>query len=116
VASSTTDGLSLATRQQYEGLRQNFAGGLAARWLAIVQAADMSAQQALLHRLCGSAGSFGFERLGQLAREAEGLCALGDIVALAACLSQLEFEIKAPRPELSTNLTPDMSSTTRVRS
>lgn len=100
MASSPADGLSAAARQQFENLRQHFAGGLAARWLAIGQAADLPAQQALLHRLCGSAGSFGFERLGQLAREAEGLCALGDTVALAACLSQLEVEIKAATPKL----------------
>jgi hypothetical protein len=111
VASSPTDGLSLATQQQFEGLRQRFAGGLAARWLAIDQAADLPAQQALLHRLCGSAGSFGFERLGQLAREAKGLCALGDTVALAECLSQLEFEIKAatPKPPLPTCQVPPVS-------
>ena len=95
VASSPADGLSLAAQQQFEGLRQRFAGGLAARWLAIGQAADPATKQALLHRLCGSAGSFGYQRLGQLAREAEELCALGDAAALAACLSQLELEIKS---------------------
>jgi hypothetical protein len=95
VASSPADGLSLATRLQFEGLRQNFAAGLRTRWRDISQATGLPAQQALLHRLCGSAGSFGFERLGQLAREAEGFCALGDTVALSACLSQLEVEIKA---------------------
>lgn len=95
MASSPADGLSLAAQQQFEGLCQRFASGLVARWLAISQAADLPEQQALLHRLCGSAGSFGFERLGQLAREAERLCASGDAVALVACLGQLEFEIKA---------------------
>lgn len=95
MASSPADGLSAATRQQFEKLRQHFAGGLAARWLAVGQAADPATKQALLHRLCGSAGSFGYQRLGQLAREAEELCALGDAAALAACLSQLELEIKS---------------------
>ena len=94
MASSPVDGLPLAAQQQFEALRRHFSAGLAARWLAIGQAADSSAQQALLHRLSGSAGSFGFERLGQLAREAEGLCTLGDTPALAACLSQLEAEIQ----------------------
>ena len=100
MASSPADGLSPAAQQQFEGLRQRFASGLVARWLAICQAADLPAQQALLHRLCGSAGSFGFERLGQLAREAEGLCASGDALTLAACLIQLEAEIKAATPKL----------------
>lgn len=103
MASSPADGLSAAARQQFENLRQHFAAGLSARWLAISQAADLPAQQALLHRLCGSAGSFGFERLGQLARQAEGLCALGDTMALAACLSQLEVEIKASQAVFSPN-------------
>ena len=104
MASSPADGLSLATQQQFEALRQRFAGSLAARWHDISQAADGPAQQALLHRLSGSAGSFGFGRLGQLAREAEGLCASGDAVALGACLSQLEFEIKAAiQPPPSSN-------------
>ena len=96
MASSPADGLPLAAQQQFEGLRQCFAVGLDARWRDISQAADLPAQQALLHRLC--AGSFGFERLGQLAREAEGHCVSGDTAALAVSLRQLEFEIKAAQP------------------
>ena len=94
VASSQAEGLSLATQQQFEGLRQRFAAGLVLRWRDISQAADRPTQQALLHRMCGSAGSFGFDRLGQLAREAELLCASGDSAALAACLAQIDAEIK----------------------
>ncbi len=106
MASSPADGLSLAAHQQFEGLRRRFAAGLAARWCDISQAADMPSKKALLHRLCGSAGSFGFDHLGQLAREAEGLCASGDAEALAACLTQLDAEIKAvidalPLPNIS---------------
>lgn len=100
VASSPADGLPLVAQQQFEGLRQRFSAGLDERWRDISQAADLPAQQALLHRLCGSAGSFGFERLGQLAREAEGYCATGDAAALAVSLRQLEFEIKAATPTL----------------
>lgn len=101
MASSQVEGLSAAARQQFYVLRQHFAAGLGARWLAISQAADLPAQQALLHRLCGSAGSFGFERVGQLAREAEELCAMGDAPGLAACLSELEAEIKACQTNFS---------------
>lgn len=101
MASSPADGLSLAAQQQFEGLRQRFATGLSARWREISQAADLPAQQALLHRLCGSAGSFGFERLGQLAREAELFCASGNAVALAACLNQLDAEITAATHAMS---------------
>ena len=106
MASSQVEGLAPAAQQQFEGLRQRFAAGLEGRWRDISQAADMPAQQALLHRLCGSAGSFGFDRLGQLAREAEGHCASGDAVALAASLCQLDAEIKVvaamqPLPKVS---------------
>lgn len=106
MASSPAEGLSLATQQQFEALRQRFAGGLAARWHDISQAADRHAQQALLHRLSGSAGSFAFERLGQLAREAEGLCASADTVALEACMRQLDAEIKAVTQALHLPLIP----------
>ena len=106
VASSQAEGLSLATQQQFEGLRQRFSAGLVLRWRDISQAADRPAQQALLHRLGGSAGSFGFDRLGQLAREAEFLCASGDAAALAACLAQIDAEVKVatqalPLPTIS---------------
>lgn len=94
VASLPADALAEATQKQFEWLRQRFLAGLEARWLDISQAADAASRQALLHRLCGSAGSFGFERLGQLARSAEGLCATGDELALADCLSRLDAEIK----------------------
>ncbi len=94
MTSSTAEGLSLAAQKQFEGLRLRFAAGLQARWIDISQAADASTQQVLLHRLCGSAGSYGFDRLGHLASQAELLCASGDGMALAQCLSQIEAEIK----------------------
>lgn len=94
VTSFPVEGLSPAQQAQFEGLRGRFAQGLALRWHDISQA-DRLAQAALLHRLCGSAGSFGFDRLGQLARQAEALCASDDAAALTACLALLEAEISA---------------------
>lgn len=101
MASSPAEGLSPVAQNQFEVLRQRFAHGLTGRWHDIRQAADRPSQQALLHRLCGSAGSFGFERLGQLASEAERLCTSGDGEALAACLTQIDAEIKAATLTLS---------------
>lgn len=95
VASAQTDGISPATQQQFECLRQRFAAGLPARWLDVSQAADAALLERQLHRLSGSAGSFGFERLGRLAREAELHCVSGDAVALAATLNQIDTEIRA---------------------
>jgi HPt (histidine-containing phosphotransfer) domain-containing protein len=100
VTSSPADNLSLATQKQFERLRQRFAGGLVVRWLEICQAADESALQTQLHRLSGSAGSFGFERLGHLAREAEAHCASADAAALAGCLGQIDAEIRTATQEM----------------
>lgn len=94
VTSSQAEGLSQAMQKQFDGLRQRFVDGLATRWCDISQAADLPSQQALLHRLCGSAGSFGFDRLGQLARRAELHCVADSDVALAECLIQIEAEIR----------------------
>lgn len=95
VASSHADGILPGTQQQFEWLRRRFAAGLPARWLDVSQAADAALLQGHLHRLSGSAGSFGFERLGCLAREAELHCVSGDALALAATLNQIDTEIRA---------------------
>ena len=95
---SLTEGVSLTTLKQFELLRQRFVAGLPARWLEISQAPNQVAQQAALHRLYGSAGSFGFERMGDLAREADRLAASGEFAALAQCLSLLAAEINASGP------------------
>ena len=100
MTSSPADNLPLATQKQFEWLRQRFVAGLAARWRDIDQAANASALQTQLHRLSGSAGSFGFEHLGQLAREAEAHCALGNAAALAACLGQINVEINKATQEM----------------
>jgi len=94
VTSSPADGISLAAQKQFEWLRQRFAAGLPARWRDISQAADASALQTQLHRLSGSAGSFGFEHLGQLSREAEAHCTSGNAEALAACLDLINTEVR----------------------
>ncbi len=101
MTSSLADNLPLATQKQFEWLRQRFAAGLPARWLDISQAADAVLLQGYLHRLSGSAGSFGFERLGRLAREAELHCVSGDAVALAATLNQIDTEIRAAAMAMS---------------
>lgn len=100
MTSSPGDNLSPATHKQFEWLRQRFAAGLIARWRDICEAADALMLQTQLHRLSGSAGSFGFERLGQLARQAEDHCALGDATALARCLDQIDAEIRTATQDM----------------
>lgn len=101
-----TEGLSPVQQNQFEALRQRFLAGLPARWAEILNAAESKSLQLALHRLAGSAGSYGFDRLGQCAREAEALAVSGASAPLSAALKVLEAEIgatnqlPAPRTQL----------------
>ena len=93
VTSTPADGLPPAIRQRFAALQQQFAAGLSARWHDIEHAPDAAAQQRGLHRLAGSAGSFGFEVLGQLAHQAE-LLQGDDPAALAQALALVRQELQ----------------------
>jgi HPt (histidine-containing phosphotransfer) domain-containing protein len=74
-------------------LQRRYVAGLPARWAEIKSAADFEALRQTLHRLAGSAGSYGFELLGQRAREAEKLVSSGPSMALTDALGLLETEV-----------------------
>jgi HPt (histidine-containing phosphotransfer) domain-containing protein len=94
VAAPLTDGLPLETRAQFIALQQRFVAGLPKRWQEIRDAADSQSLRLALHRLAGSAGSYGFAHMGQCAREAEALLMQeGDRAALKCLLAELETEI-----------------------
>jgi HPt (histidine-containing phosphotransfer) domain-containing protein len=93
VAGGLTDGLSSSASAQFAVLRQRYVAGLGSRWTEISTAGDSQILLAALHRLAGSAASFGFERLGQRARDAEARVAQGNAAALAAALDELQTEI-----------------------
>lgn len=93
MASSVTEGLSASTLAQFKILQQRFVAGLPARWREIEAAPTSQSLQAALHRLSGSAGSYGFERMSQCAREAESLAASGPNGGLAQVLSSLHDQI-----------------------
>jgi HPt (histidine-containing phosphotransfer) domain-containing protein len=93
VAGGLTDGLSPSASAQFAALRRRYVEGLASRWTEIATAGDRQTLLAALHRLAGSAASFGFERLGQCARDAEARVAQGNATALAAALDELQTEI-----------------------
>ncbi len=97
MAFSLTDGLSLATRQQFLALQLRYVAGLNARWLEISNALAPQAMQRKLHQLAGSAGCYGFERLGQCAAAAEILASSGAGVALTEALVVLKAEIDLVR-------------------
>ena len=93
MAGGSTDGLTASTSARFAILRQRYVAGLASRWTEISMAADSQILLAALHRLTGSAASFGFERLGQCARVAEARVNEGNAAALAAALEELQTEI-----------------------
>jgi HPt (histidine-containing phosphotransfer) domain-containing protein len=67
--------------------------GLTNRWTEISNAPDDRALLTALHRMTGSAGSFGFVRLSQCARMAEELLISGRTANLPQALAQLEKEV-----------------------
>lgn len=75
-------------------LQRRYVAGLALRWEEIASAGDGKTLQTALHRLAGSAGSFGFERLGRCAKVAELRVAEGDERALTRALEDLHTEME----------------------
>ena len=93
MTSSLTEGLSLATLSQFKLLQQRFIIGLPARWQEIDNAAAPEFLQAALHRLAGSAGSYGFDKLSELARQAEALATEPPTANFAQTLRTLKNEL-----------------------
>jgi HPt (histidine-containing phosphotransfer) domain-containing protein len=91
--------MSLDTKARFMDLQRRFAAGLQKRWEEIRAADDGPSLQSALHRLVGSAASYGFERIGQCAREAEALAMLEPNAALSQALAQLESEIRLAHGE-----------------
>ncbi len=94
MASHMTEGLPPAALAQFEVLQRGFVTGLPARWLAVETAATAQERQAVLHRLCGAAGSYGLEGLSQCARVAETLALSGPPEELTQALALLKGEIE----------------------
>ena len=92
--SSPDEGLSPAASVQFRALQRRFVAGLAARWTDIRDAPDPQSLCSALHRLRGSAGSYGFSLLGQVAGELEGLAGHAAGADLAPRLAQLQEEIR----------------------
>lgn len=90
MAALPTEGLSVAAQAKFALLHQRFVQGLPARWQEIAAANTLPARQDALHRLAGGAGSYGFERVGQLARQAEQEATTGNLTDLANTLVLLK--------------------------
>lgn len=93
MTSSPTDGLSAAQREGFLLLQKRFVAGLPARWTEINSASNNPALRSALHRLAGSAGSYGFAGLEQLARKADAQCGADEVAGLKQTLALLDAEI-----------------------
>ena len=93
MTSSPTDGLSSAQHEEFLLLQKRYVDGLPARWAEIDSAPNNPALRSALHRLAGSAGSYGFAGLEQLARKADAQCGADEVADLKQTLALLEAEI-----------------------
>lgn len=99
MAAAPNEGLAPETLAKFKLLQQRFVQGLPARWQDVSTASTLSSRQDALHRLAGGAGSYGFGRLSQLAREAEQLATAGQSAELSHALSLLKSEIDTVLPD-----------------
>ena len=88
------DSLPPGTEEAFFRVQAHFVDGLPARWAAIHTAQDDAQRQALLHRLKGAAGSFGFGALSGAAHRAEEAGSHADAAALIAALHDISTEIE----------------------
>jgi HPt (histidine-containing phosphotransfer) domain-containing protein len=93
VRPTPVDALPVGTEQAFLRLQLRFVDGLPDRWAAIEAAQDNAQRHALLHRLKGAAGSFGFHVLGHAAQRAEEAASRADAWALGAALQDISTEI-----------------------
>ncbi len=101
-----TEGLAPTVQARFAALQRHFVAGLPARWLELEAATTAATRQAVLHRLCGAAGSFGLERLSASARAAEELALAGSPEALAQALARLQLQIKLAQSSVRAGVAP----------
>jgi len=97
--SPAVEGLPPAAVAQFRVLQQRFVAGLPARWQEIDGADTQAMLISALHRLAGSAGSYGFKSLGQLTRHAEHLAHSNTSPELTQALAALDQEIQRLQPD-----------------
>jgi HPt (histidine-containing phosphotransfer) domain-containing protein len=88
------EGLDPAFAGQFAQIRKAFVLGLTKRLNDIQGADSPSDLHAALHRLAGSAGAYGFEALGLLARSAMQACERNDEDCLATVLEELQRTVQ----------------------
>ena len=93
VALPEVGGLPPLLQARFALLQRRYLSGLAARWAEIESSPPGAGLQGALHRLCGSAASYGFDSLSRRARVAEQLAVRDDAPALAQALQAVKREI-----------------------
>ncbi len=93
VRPTPVDPMPPGTEQAFFRVQARFVDGLPDRWAAIQAAQDDPQRQALLHRLRGAAGSFGFVALSAAAHRGEEAASRADAVALGSALHAISTEI-----------------------
>jgi len=58
--------------------------------LALHAAGDLDALRKIGHKLAGSGGGYGFDRLSELGRQVETLALAGDAGGVGACLAEIK--------------------------
>lgn len=83
MAGPDLSGLPPELARKFELLRQQFRQGLAQRLALIEGESALPELEMALHQLAGVAAGYGYEALGQLARQAEHACRQGEPQELA---------------------------------
>ena len=91
---SPSEGMDPAFAAQFRAIQQVFVAGLPQRLRDIRQAPDAQARHVALHRLAGAAGGYGFDALGELARQAMLAEGVGE-AALEVALQRLADAVAA---------------------
>ena len=99
-SSHPEEGMTPSVQEKFRALQRHYVKGLGARWTEICSLQDSAADlQQALHRLCGSAATYGFDALDRCARTAEQLSVKGPSDSLNEALKLLRREMDAVERE-----------------
>jgi hypothetical protein len=91
------EGINPTFAAEFAKIRRDFVLGLSRREAELEQAASDAARDAVLHRLAGAAGGYGFEELSRLAREAMELPYGREQEAQQQAFARLKLALQAAR-------------------
>jgi len=89
------EGMNPTFAAEFAKIRRDFVLGLSKREAELENAVHDAARHAVLHRLAGAAGGYGFEELSRLAREAMELPSGGEKGLQQQALARLKLALHA---------------------